>query len=98
MVNLGVGAPTVNHWEMMEEKAHNEAGDQEGATNLGGKPAFTTFGQNFHKWSTYISVDWVLNYAAGVLFSCWARYTKLGQGYWFKPVTGAATYISKDIL
>ncbi|MEJ0009676.1 MAG: hypothetical protein WDN72_03615 [Alphaproteobacteria bacterium] len=59
---------------------------------------FVTFGQRFQKWSTYISVDWVLNYITGMLFSVWGRYTDLGRTYWSGPLRKAATYVCKDVL
>ena len=47
----------------------------------------TTAGEHVHKWGTYLSVDWVLNAAAGVSFSYWGKYSQLGQKFWSGPIT-----------
>lgn len=74
----------------------------EGRTTSGEKQqrGFVSKGEHIHKWGTYLSVDWVLNAAAGVTFAYWAEFNKIGQKIWSTPITnffeGALKPIIKD--
>lgn len=62
------------------------------------KKRFVTFGETFQKWSTYLSIDWGLNYMTGVGFAMWGEYTKLGQNTWGWLVNKTANFLSKDVM
>lgn len=48
---------------------------------------FISRGQKFHKWTTYLGIDWILNATFGVSFSYWGKYSKMGQEKWSRPLT-----------
>jgi hypothetical protein len=62
------------------------------------KKPFESFGQNVHKWGTYISIDWFLNYVTGVAFAMWATYHPVGKKYWSEPMTKGATWVSENVF
>lgn len=51
------------------------------------KRAFVSAGEKIHKWGTYLSVDWILNAAAGVSFAYWGKVTDTGKRRWSGPIT-----------
>ncbi|MBN8543634.1 MAG: hypothetical protein J0M34_05150 [Alphaproteobacteria bacterium] len=71
---------------MSTEKTVSESS----ARAQGEKPIVTT-GQHIHKWSTYLSVDWVFNTLCGVGFAYGAKYTKIGQKLWSGPIQKIGT-------
>lgn len=62
------------------------------------KKRFVSFGENAHKWGTYISIDWFLNYATGIAFAMWGKYSKIGQKYWTEPLTKVARSMSENVF
>ncbi len=62
-----------------------------------GKP-FVSAGQFLHKWTTYLGVDWIFNTMCGVAFAYGAKYTKIGQTFWSKPVQSAGLWLLKPVL
>lgn len=56
-----------------------------------GKRSFVSTGEHIHKWSTYLSVDWIYNATAGAAFAYWGKFTPSGQAIWSKPVDAMFT-------
>ncbi len=55
----------------------------------GGKRSFVSAGEHIHKWSTYLSIDWIYNATAGAIFAYWGKFTPSGKALWSKPVDKA---------
>lgn len=59
---------------------------------------FKTAGEKIHKWSTYLSVDWIFNAATGVGFGYWGNFSKAGKQYWSGPITDGFKKALKPII
>ncbi len=62
------------------------------------KQPFITKGQTFHKWSTYLGIDWIFNAYTGVKFAYWGNFSKTGQEKWSGPITNFFTKVLKPII
>ncbi len=75
-----------------------ENGKNNNDHNNANNNAKSSWGVFIHKWSTYLSVDWLYNAAVGVGFSYGAKYSEIGKKYWSGPITTAFSKALKPFI
>jgi hypothetical protein len=53
------------------------------------KRGFISKGEHIHRWTTYLTVDWLFNAFTGVSFAYGGKFSDLGKKIWSGPITGA---------